>query len=249
MQTDIKKILASLDAKKAILDSYRPLPPELIKNLQEWLRIELTYSSNALEGNTLTSSETALVVEKGITIGGKSVQEHLEAINHAHAFDFIMAIAQNKHEPITWHDILSIHQLILHAIDDQHAGKVRNLRVKVAGSSKEFAEPHMLQDHIDTFMQWLHTSKEEPFIMAADAHLKLVTIHPFIDGNGRTARLLMNLLLIRAGYTPALILPEDLSAYIAALQQADTGNKDAYYTVIAQAVERTLTMYIDALKK
>lgn len=117
-------LFKKIDEKKALLNKLRPLSPDALKKLMEWFRIELTYSSNALEGNTLTASETAIVVEKGLTIGGKTVREHLEAIGHAHAFDYMLELVREKRENITLHDIYSLHRLILYKIDEQNAGKL-----------------------------------------------------------------------------------------------------------------------------
>ena len=242
----IQDLLQSLDAKKKQLDTYRPFPRELIANLNAWFRIELTYTSNALEGNTLTSSETALIVEKGITVGGKTLWEHLEAINHAEAFDYIVYLAQQSKDEITLTDIYTIHRLILRRIDDDNAGQLRKVLVRISGLDFAFPEPLKLQEHMEEFMRWLHAAKDHPVIVAADAHLKLVTIHPFVDGNGRTARLLLNLLLIQAGYPPALITPQDRTKYIDALAQAQKNNQlDQYYTVIITAIERSLTIYLE----
>lgn len=188
---------------RSLLDSYRPLPAALVKNLQSVFRIEFTYASNAIEGNTLTQNETALVVEKGITIGGKSLREHLEAINHAHAVDYIEHLAQQSKNKLELSTILDIHRLILKGIDDQHAGQLRKIAVRIAGSSVTFPIAVKVPELMENYVRWLHTTKDHPVLVAADAHYKLVAIHPFVDGNGRTARLIMNLLLIQAGYPPA----------------------------------------------
>lgn len=243
---NIQNLLKEVDSKKHELDTYRPLPPELIKNLNEWYRVELAYSSNALEGNTLTSSETAIVIEKGLTIGGKTLKEHLEAINHAYAFDFILDLAKNPVKNITLRDIYSIHCLILRDIDSENAGQLRKILVRITGLNLVLPDPvKQLPELMDEFLAWLHTTQEHPILRAADAHLKLVTIHPFIEGNGRTARLLMNLLLIQAGYPPALIMPEQRAAYIDALALAQTKNiLEPYHEFILQCVARSLDTYL-----
>jgi len=245
----IKSILENLDAKKAIIVKHRPLNKDLVKNLHEWFRIECTYTSNAIEGNTLTSSETAMVVEKGITVGGKTLREHLEAINHAEAFDYIVSLAQSTKDSITLLDILSLHRLIFRRIDDDNAGKLRSVKIKVSGVDFEFPDPIKVPDHMQDFVTWLHEAQEHAFIIAADAHLKFISIHPFIDGNGRTARLLMNLLFMQAGFLPALITPEDRNTRISSIDIAQkTGNYDDYYACIARSLERSLDIYINQLK-
>src|SRR3989338_10044954 len=146
--------LAGLTAKKQLLDKYKPLPQEIIKNLDEWFRIELTYTSNAIEGNTLTRQETALVVEEGITVQGKSIQEHLEAINHAKAFDFIKKKIINKNRKnITQQDILDIHRIILHKINDTAAGRYRAVAVRLRGSQTILPNPLKIPELMEEFIQ------------------------------------------------------------------------------------------------
>lgn len=213
--------LKRIDEKKKKIDAVRPLPPELVKNLQEWLAVEFTYTSNAIEGNTLTASETAMVIEKGITIAGKTIREHLEVINHAQAIDFIRELAGKKRQEIALDDILAIFP---------NAAKV----------------PFLMVD----FMQWLQDAQDHPVLVAALAHYKLVMIHPFVDGNGRTARLLMNLLLLQYGYPLAIIKKEQRSAYIAAIEHAgNVENYDDFYAIIISAVEYSLDIYFDAIEQ
>ena len=250
MSPSLEKLLVALDEKKEKLDSYRPLPKELIHNLKEWYKVELTYSSNALEGNTLTSSETALVLEKGLTVKGKPLKDHLEAVNHGYAFDYMLELAKGSPTDITLHDIYGIHQLILKTINDTHAGRLRTIAVYITGLDLDLPEPVKLQELMDEFILWLHTIKEHPVLKAADAHLKLVTIHPFIDGNGRTSRLLMNLLLMQAGFPPAVISPEQKDEYIDALRAAQLkGDTEPFRLFIAQCVQKSFHKYLNAASK
>lgn len=236
-----------LTRKKQKLDSFRPLPRELVKNLTEWFRVELTYTSNALEGNTLTSLETALILEKGVTIGGKTVQEHLEATNHAKAFDWIMDFIKNGPARITEKDIVHIHDIILKGIDD-NAGHYRSVAMRISGSRTVLPNPLKVPDLMAEFVVWLNTSTVHPVELAAQAHYKLVTIHPFIDGNGRTARLLMNLILMMHGYTPAVISMNDRATYLHALEKAQTGgSQDEYMNLVIKAVDHSLDIYLNAL--
>jgi Fic family protein len=246
----ITELLKRIDEKKKKLDAVRPLPPELVKNLQEWLAVEFTYTSNGIEGNTLSFSETAMVIEKSITIGGKSVREHLEAINHAQAIDFIIELARKKQVDLALDDILAIHKIILQKIDDVNAGVFRKVMVKVAGSRTIFPNSAKIPFLMVEFMSWLHNAKDHPVIISALAHYKLVTIHPFIDGNGRTARLLMNLLLLQQGYPLAIIRKEQRAEYIAAIENArSTDNYDAFYAVIISAVEYSLDIYLESIEQ
>ncbi len=240
----LAQYLSQLSQQKQILDSMRPLPAEVVRNLDEWYRIETTFSSNALEGNTLTASETAIVVEKGLTIGGKTVKEHLEAINHAHSFDRILRLARQD-APVGLREIRSLHQPILRGIDDAGAGGWRTVQTKVSGSSFEFPAPWQLEELMQEFVHWLQTAQMHPVLLASEAHLRLVTIHPFVDGNGRTARLLMNLLLVRAGYPPVIIRPALRAPYIESLVQAQIeGRTEAFYSLMAACALESLSMVI-----
>jgi Fic family protein len=242
--------LKQLTEKKHRLDKYRPLPPELVKNLEDWFRVELTYTSNAIEGNTLTRQETALVVEKGITVEGKSLKEHLEAINHAQALEFIKTLIKKKREELKEVDILDIHKIILAKIDDTNAGRYRTVPVRIAGSTVVMPNAMKVPDLMKEFIKWLTSpNKNHAIKISANAHYKLVSIHPFVDGNGRTARLLMNLLLMQNGYPPALIRKEDRRRYINSIEQGQLkGNLQDYYEIILEAVERSLDIYLEALE-
>jgi Fic family protein len=241
--------LKKLTGIKKELDRCRPFPKALVSNLDEWFRVELTYTSNAIEGNTLTRSETALVLEKGLTVGGKPLKDHLEAANHAAALDWIGALAAKKPKDITEDHILTIHRLILKGIDDSNAGFYRAVPVRIAGSTTILPNPVKVPRLMSEFMDWLRGDKKtHPVMLAAEAHYRLVTIHPFIDGNGRTARLLMNLILMQHGYPPAIIRKEDRLAYINALEKAQTGGpRDDYEKIMCKAAERSLKIWLKAV--
>jgi Fic family protein len=241
---------AKLIEKKQRIDKFRPLPPVLVKNLDDWFRIELTYNSNAIEGNTLTRNETAVIVEKGITVGGRSLKEHLEAINHIKALEWIKALSVKSPRDITERDILDLQCIILKGIDDNNAGRYRNVRVRISGSVIVLPGPQKVPDLMAGFIKWLSIEdKMHPVALAGEAHYRLVSIHPFIDGNGRTARLLMNLILMMSGYPPALIRKEDRLAYINALEKAQLGGSlEDYNKIIIKAVDRSLDIYQKALE-
>lgn len=240
-----------LQQKKVALDRLRPLPMALLKNLEDWFRVELTYTSNAIEGNTLSRSETALVVEKGLTVAGKTLQEHLEAINHAKALAWIQTLAGKTRKDITEHHLLDLHRLILQKIDDENAGKYRAVRVRIAGTTVVLPNPAKVPQLMENFVLWLHNKTTAHSLQtAADAHFKLVSIHPFTDGNGRTARLLQNLLLMQEGYPPALIRKEDRKKYIDAIEKGQLqGQMSDYYQVIYEALDRSFDIYFEALGK
>ena len=210
--------------------------------------IEYTYESNKIEGNTLTLQETALVVEKGLTIGGKSLNEHLEAVNHSQAIDFIMEIAQNE-EPITEHNLLQIHSLILQGIDNKNAGKYRNVQVLISGAKHVPPQPFLVPKQMEDLFIWYNENKDHlhPVELSAEMHERLVTIHPFIDGNGRISRLLMNLILIQNGF-PIAILKGDAESrmkYYGTLETAQIeNNKQPFLDFIAENIEETMERII-----
>ena len=233
---------------KKLIDRAGEMPEALARNLHEWFRVELTYTSNALEGNTLTRRETAMVVEKGITVGGKSLVEHLEATNHAQAFDWIAEKSRKPLKNFTENDLLALHKMILSGIDNQNAGFYRNVPVRLSGSRTVLPNPRKVPDLMSAFHQWLQSSQDiHPVDLAAEAHYRLVTIHPFVDGNGRTARLLMNFILLCHGYPPAIIRKSERGKYLDALEKAQTGGAlEDYLQLIYRAVNRSLEIYVEA---
>lgn len=240
--------LTALEAKKRRLDVYRPFPPALVRNLDEWFTIELTYTSNAIEGNTLSRAETALVVEKGLTVEGKTLEEHLEAVNHAQALEFISTLRGLKRSDLEEHHLLELHRLVLQKIDDANAGRYRAVAVRIAGSRAIMPNPVKVPHLMDEFMAWLAKARGNELVIAADAHFRLVSIHPFVDGNGRTARLLMNFLVIQAGFPPAIIRKEDRKRYIDSIEAGQLGKSlDDYYQLVFESIDRSLDIYLDAI--
>jgi Fic family protein len=232
-------LLTQIDALKARLDRIRPLPPDLVDNLREVYNIRLTYHSNAIEGNTLTQSETQIVIEKGITIGGKPLKDHLEAINHVEAIDFIRDLAMDERAITEW-DIRQIHGLVCKG--ERNAGAYRTVNVMAAGNNYRYPDAIMVPELMQGFGDWLHSNPAlHPVGIATEIHYRLATIHPFQDGNGRTARLLMNLSLLRSGYPIAVIKTEDRSAYIDAIVAWQSGgDNSALKETIAKCVESSL---------
>ena len=243
--------LARLDEKKQQLDRLRPLPADFLTSLDEWFRVELTYTSNALEGNTLSRNETALVVEKGITVAGKTLREHLEAVNHADALDYIKSLAGKSRSAIKESTIKDIQRLILARIDDQNAGRYRRVPVRIAGSTVSLPDPIIVPELMEKFITWLHGNETaHPATFAAQAHHRLVSIHPFTDGNGRTARLLMNLILTQEGFPPAVIRKQDRLRYIDSIEKAQLGGSlDSFLELVYEAIQRSLDIYLDTAVK
>lgn len=236
--------------KKQELDRYRPLDHSVLSNLEEWFKVELTYTSNALEGNTLTRAETAVVIEKGITVGGKTLKEHLEATNHASALDYVKNLVSRHKDFVAENDILCLHGLVLKGIDQENAGRYRTVSVRLSGSAVVLPNSAKVPILMMNFLNDLKEKKDcHPVEFAALAHYRLVTIHPFVDGNGRTARLLMNLILLMNGYPPAIIRKKDRLAYISSLEKAPLGGsmKD-FQNLILKSVSRSLDIYLKTLK-
>jgi len=235
--SELDHLLAQIDDLKTRLDAARPLTSA---QLQQALDIEYTYESNRIEGNTLTLRETDLVVNKGLTVGGKPMREHLEAINHYEAILYIRELAA-KGATLDEREVRNIHALILHGIDRDNAGRYRSLPVMIAGSRHVPPQPWAVPKLMEDYGLWLtgDSLSQHPVVRAAEAHERLVTIHPFIDGNGRTARLVMNLILLSSGMTIANI-PGDTDsrrAYYDALEKANLeADKSDFITLIARHV-------------
>ena len=251
--TILHEIRTQIDELKARLASARPLPKAALHKIEEALAIEYTYESNRIEGNTLTLQETALVIEEGLTIGGKSLREHLEAINHNEAIAFIKDIAQGE-EPITERTILQIHALILRGIDRQNAGRYRTVPVLISGSRHVPPQPYLIEKQMEDFLLRFREMESEgihPVDIAAYLHDELVRIHPFIDGNGRTSRLLMNLYLLRHGYVMVLLKgdAESKLAYYKALETSHVDKNPAPFRQLVEEAElAALQRYIDIIE-
>ncbi len=254
IMTSSNNILRQIDELKARLVALRPLPAEALRKIEEALAIEYTYESNRIEGNTLTLQETALVIEEGLTIGGKSLREHLEAINHNEAIAFIKDIAQSE-ELITEHTILQIHALILRGIDRQNAGRYRTVPVLISGSRHVPPQPYLIEKQMEDFLLRFREMESEgihPVDIATYLHDELVRIHPFIDGNGRTSRLLMNLYLLRHGYVMVL-LKGDAESKLAYYKALETSHVDKNPVPFRQLVEEAelaaLQRYIQLIEE
>ena len=231
-----------VDNLKKELDSKRPFPKETLKSLKESINLEWTYNSNGIEGNTLTLRETQVVLE-GITVGGKTITEHLEAINHEKAILYLDDLVKDK-QPITEWNIKNIHQLILKEIDNENAGRYRKENVTIKGATHippDFIKiPELMEKLILNYETW---NKYHPIIRSALLHGELVKIHPFVDGNGRTSRLIMNLDLMNHGYNPVIIKKENRLEYYEVLDKAHTTGD---YTDFIKLVTK---LEIEMLKK
>lgn len=234
-----------IDQLKQRLDKLRPLDPYVVKNLQDDLILRWTYHSNAIEGNTLTLLETKVVLEDGITIGGKSLREHFEAVNHREAIHYVNDIIANN-EPFSEWQIRNIHRLILKCIDEDNAGRYRMVNVEISGASHTPPDCALLTDKMAQLVDWYETQAAalHPIERAAAVHADFVGIHPFIDGNGRTSRLLMNLELMKAGYLPCIITVDKRLSYYEALDAWIAKNEpQLFLQLIADAQTEAFKQY------
>lgn len=237
-----ERLLSRINEKMRSLNSLRPLPADSVKKLHEEMRLLHTYNSNAIEGNTLTLPETKLVLEEGITIGGKTLREHLEATNNARAFDLMEDIAKKK-KKIDHVVIQQIHEVVTAGILEE-AGKYRTRNVRIIGSARTPPDWSKVIRLMDELIEKIDRCKRHPVEVAALLHHGFVKIHPFIDGNGRVSRLLNNLYLISHGYPPLVLKKEDRGKYYRFLRAADAGNPGQFVNFIAKAMDESLTMYL-----
>jgi Fic family protein len=215
-----------IDELNKKISDFRPIDKALLKQIKEYFRIGLTYSSNAIEGNTLTETETKVVLEDGLTIAGKPLKDHYEAAGHSEAFDFIYTLAKKK--AIVEKDIINIHNLFYFGIDNENAGKYRKVPVIITGTDYVPPAPVKVPVLMKKFVKDIPVMRKNlhPVVFAAKIHREIVDIHPFVDGNGRTARLLMNLALFQSDYVITIIPPIVRAEYIAYVKRAQTGKKD-----------------------
>lgn len=243
----VQKIFNQIDELKKKIDALSPLPASSVQQLKEYFRIGLTYTSNALDGNSLTEIETKIILEDGLTAGGKSLRDHLEVLGHSQAYDLMWQLAGKK--SFSESDILSLHHLFFHRVDEKAAGSYRTVPVIVTGVRYQFPQPLDVPKLMQQFINSLETlvSNSHPVKYAALAHLHFVLIHPFIDGNGRTARLLMNLVLLQQGYVITIIPPVTRREYLESLRSANKGDDKPFVHFIAERVLESHKEYLRLL--
>ncbi len=243
-----KTYLSRVLQKQKMVEAARPLPIAAINRLKEDLALEWTYNSNGIEGNTLSIAETRVVLEEGITIGGKSLREHFEVINHHRAIDYLESLANENYE-LRSIDLLNLHAIVMKNIQDDFAGRIRTGTVRIVGANFTPPNPALVSDLIDELVDYINKNPQEldSVSLVTVFHHRLVWIHPFFDGNGRTARLAMNLLLQKFGFPPAIILKNDRKKYISALNQANNGDYTKLSLLMIQAVERSLNIYLNII--
>lgn len=242
--------LQAIAEKKEQLDKLRPLSPEALANLEHYYDIEITYTSNAIEGNTLSAVETTLVIEQGVTIGGKPLKDHLEALDHYDAIRYVRQLARQS-TPFTEGDVRNLHSLVMQRSRPEIAGRYADLPRYVRTETGRHAFPSPAENPalMGDLAAWLRTAPDTPQA-AFTAHRWLVDIHPFNDGNGRTARLLMNLILLRGGYPPVSVRIEDRPAYVRALQQSQAGQgTESFDALLYERLDATLSDYLSILQE
>jgi Fic family protein len=249
LSKEILKKLDQIDLLREQWQSKKPLDGIQLKKMEEYFHVKYTYESNRIEGNTLTYQETHLVVHEGLTIGGKSMVEHLEAINHQEAIDWVMTLVRGK-EDLDKRNLLSLHHLILKSIDSRNAGKYRDVPVRIGGSEHVPPQPYLIGKLMEDY--FIHYEKQQaklhPVLLAAEMHERLVSIHPFIDGNGRTSRLVMNFILLRHGYTLANLKGDEESrmAYYQALERVQLdADPEPFYHLILDRVKESLEEHLE----
>lgn len=240
--------LRDVDRQQEKICAHRPLTFEETRQLREHYRIGLTYSSNALEGNSLTETETKVVIEDGITIGGKPLRDHFEAVGHSEAFDLLNRLAGEPE--ISEADILALHRLFYHRIDEENAGKYRKERIIVTGTDFAFPPPARLKGLMRQFVAEISEMRKtrHPVEFAALLHARLVNIHPFADGNGRTARLLMNLALLQSGYSITIIPPVIRADYLKAVKAGNREDFVPFINLVSCMVYESQKEYLRLLK-
>lgn len=246
-----KQLLKRIDEKLKLIDSNRPLSANLVRKLKEQFSIEMTYNSNAIEGNRLTLKETFLVINEGITVKGKSLKDHLEAKNHYEALNYLYDLVEHeKRQTVSERLIRSLQQLVIKDLEEQGSGEYRKGSVMIPGSAHRPPDAIEVPQLMNDLIVWVkkNTNKMHPVELAALAHHKLVNIHPFVDGNGRTARLFMNLLLMQQGFPLVILLKNDRKKYYRSLEKADKGDTSEFEKLIAQAVERSMNLYLKVIK-
>lgn len=250
MQYLDKKIQKRIDDKLKLLNSFRPLPVSAVQKLREQFEIEMTYNSNAIEGNSLTLKETYLVITEGLTIKGKPLKDHLEAKNHQEALEYLYDLVEkDKKNTFSENLIRSLNQIVQQNIDKEWAGRYRNSGVVIGGADHKPPEALEVPRLMLNLIAWVRDNKKKmhSIELASILHHKLVHIHPFFDGNGRTSRLVMNIILMQSGFPLVIILKNDRKKYYQTLAEADKGVYDNFVNFIARAVERTLDIYLKIL--
>jgi Fic family protein len=249
LSDSIKDKLKHLDSLREQWQKSKPLNRTQLQKLKEYFSVKYTYDSNRIEGNTLSLQETQLVIKEGVTISGKSLREHLEAINHSEAVDFLEDLINEK-EILNKRSLLDLHRLVLKSIDSENADVFRKVPVSIGGSAFLPPQPFMLDKLMEDY--FIHYNRQKkmmhPVILAAEMHERLVSIHPFLDGNGRTSRLVMNFILLQSGFTITILKGDAESRinYYKSLEEVQTNNNpEPFYELVIDRVKASLEEHLN----
>ncbi len=246
---EFNESLDRIAEKEQQLSLKRPLPSIAVQKIKEGLFVEWTYNSNGIEGNTLTLRETRVVLEEGMTVKGKSLREHFEITNHHDAIELVEKMVAEKNS-FTERHILDIHEMVMLKIEKEFAGRYRNAGVRIVGANFLPPNARKVQDLMSELVAFVNQNPMNlhEVILATVFHHRFVWIHPFLDGNGRTVRLVMNLILMQHGFPPAIILKNDRKKYYDALNQANSGSYKKLLLLVIQALERSLDIYLSSFQ-
>lgn len=241
--------LISLTHKKAEFDKLMPLAPTIQKELDSWIKVELAYTSNAIAGNELSRDETNTILEQGLAVGGKSMQHHLEVVNHANALNWIKAKAINDHPVELAEDVKKLHKILLRGIVDHNLGCYREKNINSEHSTINYPHHLKVEYLMQDFSKWMKLDHRlHPIELAIEVHYRLLQIQPFMNSNGQIARLMMNMILVKHSYPMAIIQKRDTAAYNTAIEKAQlTGDKQDYLDFISGAVSKTLDIYLEKI--
>lgn len=239
----IHEYLEKIQALKAELDAKRPLNEGELRELRKWYDVTYTYHSNAIEGNSLTLAETKVVIEDGVTVGGKPLREIYEVKNHKKVLDMMFDFVDGG-TPLDEAMILNLHKVLLAEIDTENAGVYRKVQVYISGSEEELPPASEVPALMSDFFYWYESEKSNvnPCLLASQFHYKFVKIHSFVDGNGRMARLLANLILVQNGYPPMIVPVVRRLEYIRSIQEGSDAFDAFMMTVIVESMKDYLRM-------
>lgn len=243
------KLFDELDQMRALLDKFRPLNQQVLQQIEADLMVKYNQQSNAIEGNSLDIFETRVLLESGITANGKPFKDHLDILNHQEAIFYLVDLVR-ENEPLSEKAIKNFHYLILQRTENEReAGKYRQIPVVIRGAEHQPPQPYLVEPQMEDLIQWNQQAQTlHPIARIAQLHSRFVAIHPFIDGNGRTGRLLMNLELMKAGFQVTILKAERRMDYYRALAQADEGNYQPITHFIAEAVKETMERTLNIIE-
>lgn len=248
LSLDTRLMLERVDNKIKVIQQQRPFEGRMLNQVKEFFKIETVWSSEAMEGNSLTLSETKVLLEDGITVSGKPLKDVLRTTGHADAYDFMFSLLNNDN--LTIEDIIEMHRLLMQKDDSEIAGKYKEQENFISGSGYTTIPKKEVEYEMERLRKWMEDGKNNlhPLIYATELHRVLVYIHPFQDGNGRTARLAMNTVLIQNGYLPCPISPVVRLEYYESLESGRNGNRDRFAYLIAEIeheTEKDFGRYLD----